>query len=87
MTVFIYAMLYIAVFSIVAMIAMRKWLILEKVLKFVARLGADILYELGKLLLLTGIAGIYFIPDDKDFTKAIVFGILSYLLGFAIKKD
>lgn len=87
MTIFLYVALYVMVITIVALIAMRNWVVLEKVLKFVAKLGADILYELGKVLLLTGIVGIYFIPDDKDFTKAIAFGILSYLIGFATKKD
>ena len=57
----------------------------KKILKFLASLFTEIVYELGKTLFLAGIIGIYFIPETKDFTKAIIGGIIFYIIGYGLK--
>ena len=47
----------------------------------------ELVFELGKTLLMTGVVGIYFVPDTKDFTKAIISVIIFFIIGYIAKKD
>jgi hypothetical protein len=60
---------------------------LDKILKFVFGLAFDIAYGLGKLLVLTAIVGMYFVPESgKDFDSLLKSGIFFYIVGYAFKK-
>lgn len=87
MTLFFYIVGYIAVFTIVALIFMKDWVKLEKVLKFVWKFATEVVYELGKTLFMAGLVGVYFIPESKDFTMAVQYGIIFYIVGYGLKKD
>ena len=41
----------------------------KKLLRFLVSMVFELVFELGKTLLLAGVIGIYFIHEDKDFTK------------------
>jgi hypothetical protein len=44
-------------------------------------------YELGKLLVLTALVGMYFVPESgKDFDSLLKSGIFFYIVGYAFKK-
>ena len=45
----------------------------------------ELVFELGKTLLLAGVIGIYFIHEDKDFTTAIKVGIIAFIVGYIAK--
>lgn len=87
MMIFYYIVGYIAVATIVALIFKRDWVKLEKVLKFVWRFTTEVVYELGKTLFIAGLIGVYFIPESKDFTMAVQYGIIFYIVGYGLKKD
>ena len=57
----------------------------KKLLYFLGSLFIEIVYELGKTLFLAGVVGIYFIPETKDFTKAIFGGIIFFIIGYGLK--
>lgn len=87
MNTFFIVTFYVSVITIVALIARRDWAKLEKVLKFIWKFTTEIVYELGKTMFIAGLVGVYFIPENKDFTMAVQYGIIFYIVGFAIKKD
>jgi hypothetical protein len=57
----------------------------KKILRFLGSIFVEIIYELGKTLFLTGIVGVYFIHEDKDFTKALYGGIIFFIIGYGLK--
>lgn len=82
--------LYIVLFFFLLHICLFIGLLLDrervkKILDFLASLFTEIVYELGKTLFLAGIVGLYFIPEAKDFTKAIFSGIIFYIIGYGFK--
>ena len=59
---------------------------LKKIALFTIDMIFELVFELGKTLLVTGVVGIYFIPDTKDFTKAIASGIIFFMIGYIARK-
>ena len=57
----------------------------KKLLYFLGSLFIEIIYELGKTLFIAGVVGIFFIPEDKDFTKALYGGIIFFIIGYGLK--
>lgn len=57
----------------------------KKFLKFLISMMFELVFELGKTLLLAGVVGIYFIPETKDFTTAIKVGIIFFIIGYIMK--
>lgn len=57
----------------------------KKLLKFLVSMVFELVFELGKTLLLAGVVGIYFIHEDKDFTTAIKVGIIAFIVGYTMK--
>lgn len=87
MSIILYIVGYIAASTIVALILKKDWAKLDKVLKSVYGLAFDISYELGKVLFLTGVVGLYFIPETgKDFESLVKSGIFFYLVGYIFRK-
>lgn len=83
----LYILLYAGVATIVALILTKEWAKLEKTLKFIWKFVTEIVYELGKTMFIAGLIGIYFVPENKDFTMAMEYGIIFYIVGFGLKKD
>lgn len=82
--------LYIIIFFLLLHTTIYIFLYIDKekvknILKFLASLFTEIVYELGKTLFLAGVVGVYFIPEAKDFTKAIIGGIIFYIIGYGLK--
>jgi len=76
-------LLFIKIFLLIALLVDKKKLIRELV--FFVSMVCELIFELGKTLLLTGIIGMYFIPEEKDFTKVIYVGIILFILGYYFK--
>ena len=57
----------------------------KKLLRFLVSMVFELVFELGKTLLLAGVIGIYFIHEDKDFTTAIKVGIIAFIVGYIAK--
>jgi|GEM_PF-3417800 len=75
--------LIIKIFLIIGFLANSKNL--NRMLAFFISMVFELALELGKTLLLTGIIGLYFIPEEKDFTKTIYVGIILFILGYYVK--
>lgn len=77
------------VFGVIHIGVIAGFLANEQKFKKIAILAMDmvfeLVFELGKTLLMTGVVGIYFIPDAKDFTKAIISGIIFFMIGYISK--
>ena len=57
----------------------------KKLLYFLGSLFIEIVFELGKTLFIAGVVGIFFIHEDKDFTKALYGGIIFFIIGYGLK--
>jgi len=58
---------------------------LKKIGNLILNMIFDLVYELGKTLLMAGVVGVFFIPDQKDFTKALISGIIFFIIGYIMK--
>lgn len=82
-------MVIMAIFVVIHAGVLIGFFINKHKLKKIALLAVDMVFELafelGKALLVAGVVGTYFIPDAKDFSKAIVSGIIFFILGYVVK--
>lgn len=53
-----------------------------KIGKYIAKMVFVIIYKLGETLLMAGVVGTVFIPEEKDFTKALIAGIILFIIGY-----
>lgn len=60
---------------------------LKKLYNLLFNIVFELVFELGKTLLMAGVIGIYFIPETKDFTKALISGIIFFIVGYIARKD
>lgn len=79
----------LAIFIVIHLGVVVGFFVNKQKLKKIALLAMDMVFELafelGKTLLMAGVVGIYFIPDTKDFTKAIISGIIFFIIGYIAK--
>jgi len=75
--------LIIKIFLIINLLVDKKKI--RRLVVFFISIVFELAFELGKTLLLTGIIGLYFIPEEKDFTKTIYVGIILFILGYYVK--
>ena len=57
----------------------------KKLLDFLGSVFIEIIYELGKTLFIACIVWMFFLPEDKDFTKALYGGIIFFIIGYGLK--
>ncbi len=58
---------------------------LKKIAIVILNMMTELIFELGKTLVMAGVIGMYFIPETKDFTKALISGIIFFVIGYIIK--
>lgn len=55
--------------------------VVKNISEYVICLAMDLVFELGKALLVGSVIGVVFIPEEKDFSLGLTYGIIFFITG------